>query len=274
MADSIYEHRNYKQALKSRLKIMKRRRPSLSLRKLADAIDIQYTYLSKVLNDDVAQLSEDHLFGLAKELECNSDESEFLFLLRSYQATSDDTRREHLHTRIEETAQKKILGAEYASSVEFESEVRYLFEPLAGVINMSLLIPKYQRNPRVLCAELGISQKKLKEVLITIEDIGLIEFNRKDWTIKRLQRKRRHFSREHPLTRSHQSVMKTALQARLNESSEEDKENFMVTFTMDRDGFGRVQKAFKEFIKVVEQESKKGNPESVCQLNFEFLRWM
>jgi hypothetical protein len=62
MAFIIYEHTDYKKIIKDRLKDLKKTKAKFSLQYLSEILDIQYTFLSKVLNSDSHQLSED-LFG-------------------------------------------------------------------------------------------------------------------------------------------------------------------------------------------------------------------
>ena len=65
----IYKQTSYKQIIKDSVKEKKQQRSSFNLRKLAECIPVQYTYLSKVLNHEEAHLNEDHLFKACRLLD-------------------------------------------------------------------------------------------------------------------------------------------------------------------------------------------------------------
>src|SRR3954464_13045770 len=96
----IYQEADYKKAIRLRLKELGRVRKGMTLKKLAQKIPIQYTYLSKALNDEKTHLSEDALFTLAKLLEFFPDELDYLFLLRAHAMASRPERKEHLLGKI------------------------------------------------------------------------------------------------------------------------------------------------------------------------------
>jgi hypothetical protein len=73
--------------------------------------------------------------------------------------------------------------------------------------------------------------------------------------------------------RAHQNSYKTILQSRLNLTTEEQKESFMVTFTMDDEGFQQAKTLFNEFISNIQQLAFKSKNEHVYQLNFDLLKW-
>jgi len=55
--------------VKDRLSELRKEKPSLSLKNIASKIPIQYTYLSKAMNDGKTHVNEDHLFTMAQILD-------------------------------------------------------------------------------------------------------------------------------------------------------------------------------------------------------------
>lgn len=274
---TVYDHEDYKLAIRGRVAQLKVTRKSLTLRKLADRLSIQHTYLSRCLNGDKAHLSEDHIYSLGRLLDLLPDEIDHLLLLRSYACTGDVHRKETLYARLD-AARKSRLGSGEKKEFRYEdlqAEAAYLFTPLAVIVHVALFIKEYRLNPRALCSLLGITADRLKEVLRILDQSDYIVIADKDpFQIVEVKSKYPHFGREHPLMRAHQATLKTLLQSRLQQTSESDKESFMVTFSMDEKGFGRVRDEFKKFVTQIQQISTEGQHHHVYQMSFDFLRWI
>src|SRR4051794_24029697 len=110
---SLYSSQNYKDIIKTRVRYLKTRKAGVSLKKLADQIPIQYTYLSKSLNDELTHLNEDHLFRLGSLLDFLPDEVEYLLLLRARNLTTNTQRKDQLECRIGDIQRKRVVRADY-----------------------------------------------------------------------------------------------------------------------------------------------------------------
>jgi hypothetical protein len=274
---TVYEFSDYKAAIRARVKALQKTKKTLTLRKLADRLSIQHTYFSRCLGNDRAQLSEDHLYSLGRYLDFLPEEIDYLLLLRSYASTADMHRRESLFARIEGIRKQRLVSSERAEFrfEDFQAEAAYLFTPMAMLIHVALFIKDFRINPRSLCPLLGITAERLKEILRVLDQSDYIQTSDEDpFRVIDVKSKYPHFGREHPLMRAHQSALKTQLLSRLQQTSESDKESFMVTFSMDQDGFERVRSEFKSFIGKVQQISSEGQHKHVYQLSFDFLRWI
>lgn len=274
---TIYSFVNYKEAIRERVKHLKLSKKALTLRKLADRLSIQHTYLSRCLNGDKAHLSEDHTYSLGRLLGWLPEEIDYLLLLRSHACTADMHRREFLDARIDAIRKTRVASAEEQTFryEDLQAEAAYLFTPLAIVVHVALFIKDYRTNPRALCSLLGITPDRLKEILRILDQSDYIVLSDQDpFVVNDVKSKYPHFGREHPLMRAHQATLKTLLQARLQQTSESAKESFMVTFSMDEAGFARVRDEFKTFVAKIQQISFEGKHQHVYQLGFDFLRWL
>ena len=90
--------------------------------------------------------------------------------------------------------------------------------------------------------------------------------------MKKLLNVRTHFGKDHPLTRTHQLVMKTALNQLSFTKAEEKKENLFVTFTTDATGFEKIKQQIKEFTATVQKISFDHKHSGVYQMNLDFLK--
>jgi hypothetical protein len=170
------------------------------------------------------------------------------------------------------------VSADYVESKaqDLSHEVEYLLNPTTVLIHGALYITKYKNDPLLLCSQLGISQTVLKQSLQTLNKCQYIVLGKSPYQIEKLQTVSPHFGREHPLTRVHQMALKSLMTSRLNQTSEEKKESFLVTFTMDEEGFDKVKEAFHNFLKVAREHAKPSRNDKLYklyQMNFDLLEW-
>ncbi len=271
----LYQYAEYKQALKQRVLFLKQSKSQWTLKKLAEKIPVQYTFLSKVLNTKDTHLNEDHLFRAATALNFLPDEIDYLLLLRSSSVTGEFSRKEFLTKKIDHIKKQRNISADYSvmSSVNLQQEMRYLLNPLALITHVALSLPEIQKSPPRLGSLLGISQAKLTEILEILEANEFIEINKRKLEILKIKPARTHFSREHPLMRVQQSSLKNLLHTRMSQTPEDSKESFFVTFSMDEEGFSKVQELFKNFIKEVQSIKSQSKNTNLFQLSFDLLKW-
>ncbi len=278
VAYNPYSYTDYKLLLKERLSDLRKSKPYLSWRGIAEKIPMQATYLSKALSNGKAHLSEDDLYCLCNHLEFGLDDLEYVLLLRAEATARDKGRREFLAKKIQDIRKNRVISADYVESQaqSMNHEMNYLLDPVTVIIHCSLHISKFKSNPTVLCALLGISQSKLSKSLEILRDCQYITLGKGKFEVESLQNKSPHFGRQHPLTRIHQAAMKSNLMSRLNQTSEDSKESFFATFTMDEKGFQLVKGAFEEFLRKTREIAKPARHDrlyKVYQLNFDLLEW-
>jgi len=271
----IYESDNYKEALKNRLSRLKQVRRGLTLKKIAQNIGVQYTYLSKTFNHSETHLSEDHLFKLCQLLELDRDELEFILLHRSFESSGDEARKEYLFKRIQEKRQEKKLASEILTHNpgQLEREMDYLFDPYCVLIHVSLYIDKYRENPLLLTDPLKISINRLKDILRILEVNNFIVLGEGPFEVKVVLNKHLHYGRNHPLMRIHQSLFKTAINEKLHTTIEENKLSQMFSFTMDDTSFKKVSVEYQGFIKKVQKIAIQGRNTGLYQISFDLFKW-
>jgi hypothetical protein len=197
--------------------------------------------------------------------------------LRSHATSQIAKRREALFEKIDSIRKKHLASADQVEwdPQRLQDEVAFLFSPLSSVVRVALFIKEYEKNPRALCSPLGISVSMLKEVLQILHSSEYIVLADDD-PFKILEVKNRfpHFGREHPLTRAHQAISKTALLSRLSQTSEEEKESLLFTFTMDDAGFKKVRDEFKAFVAQVQKVATASKHKNLYQMSFDFVKWL
>jgi uncharacterized protein (TIGR02147 family) len=283
MSESLFSHVDYKSALKQSFKEARTKKSALTLKSVAAKVGVQATYLSRCLNDEKSHLSEDHLYSMARLLKLAPGETDYLLLLRSYATTQDEHRRERIFSKIEAQRRKPLSHVEEQQwdPQDLREETSYLFNPICLIVHASLFIDEHKKNPRALCSAVGITVQNLKEILRLLAAREYIVLSEDDpFKVLEVKARSPHFGREHPLTRTHQATLKTALNSRLSQTSEEEKETFLATFTMDDERFEKVRQLFKDFLGSVQKismDDPKGPrkpTEHVYQMSFDLLKWL
>lgn len=273
MEQIIYQSDNYKDVLKSLIELKRESEPELTNKVLASRIPIQATYLSKFFNDDESHLKDETLFRLGKIIGLTDYESDYLTLLKNYETSDTPERREFLYKKIQD--EKKLRenqGGMAGLSNRIALESRYLLNPKCMLVQMALYIPAYRENCRLLCAPLNITLNQLLLILDLIEENGFLVRGEDPFDIEEVKVANFHIE-SHELMRIHQTLFKTLIPARLQETAEEDKKSFLVTFNMDETSYQQCLESFNRFISETKKIADKSRPEGVYQLSFDLFKW-
>lgn len=272
----LFAETNYKTILRTRIKDVRRTQKSLTLQKIARKIPIQYTYLSKTLNDEKSHLNEDHLFSLFHLLNFEQEEADYVSLLRALATSTNNERRSSLQEKLDRIRKARKIKANLQefNAMQLKLEMAYLFDPLCLITNIALHIEEYFRHPQKLCSALGISHTRLQEVLEKLARLGFIEIAPGTFKICKILKGRFHYSTDHPLMRVHQNLLKNYSSTQLLKMSEKDKHSFMVTFTADEQAFEKITAEFHAFISRIEKIAVAAPAKQAYQLNFDLFKWL
>lgn len=276
MSINPYQYQDYRSLVKARVRDLRAKNSRYSLRYFAQRIPVQYTYLSKVLSDAKAKsnLNEDHLHTLGTLLNFSEEEIDFLLLLRSRDLATRRGHRDFLTKKIEGIVSERSISASYKKSkIDLNNEISYLLNPYAVITHMALDIEEIRKNPICLSSYLGISRELLIQILFLLEKNSFIEIGESPFEIKSVSSQKIHFGREHPLMRTHQALQRTSHEARLMTTSEQDKESFNATFTMDESGLVESKKLIKKFVSEMQKIAGNSRSRNVYQLSLSLLKW-
>jgi len=114
---NVFTYDNYKKILKSRVKEFSRGNRKLTLKKLASHVSVQYTYLSKVLNNDGVDLNQDQLYESCQLLDFFTNETDYILLLRDLTTATSKKRQEYLRKKVQVLRRSKELNAKVEESI-------------------------------------------------------------------------------------------------------------------------------------------------------------
>jgi hypothetical protein len=270
----LYLEEDYRNSLKHRMQNLQEERPGLTWRKIAAEVPIQYTYLSRALNDERTHLNEDHLFVVCRALKFFPSEIDFLLTQRSLATAGDPERKDFLVSKLREARTLRKLSVEGQSFDNMNDQIRYLFEPLCLVVHMALDIPVYRSDPSKLCAALSITVGQLREILRVLSRNDYIELESDGLNVRKIKSGKIHFGPEHFLMRYHLSMVKSQMIARIARTAEQDRFGFLVTLTMDEASFMRMREEFQQFLSRAEAIAAQAKSENVYQMSFDLFRWL
>lgn len=269
----IYQSDNYKEVLKKIIEHKRKLEPELTNKVLASRIPIQATYLSKFFNDVDSHLKDETLFRLGKVVGLTDHESDFLTLLKNYETSDTPERREFLFKKIQDEKKLRESDGQMAGlSNRIALESKYLLNPKCMLVQMALYVPKYRANPRLLSAPLDIPINQLISILDLIEENGFIKRGEDPFEVVEVKLANFHIE-AHELMRIHQYLFKTLIPARLQETPEEQKKSFLVTFNMDESSYKKCLESFNRFITEMRGIAEESRPEGVYQLSFDLFQW-
>lgn len=101
METSLFSHRDYKTLIRQRLKEKRAANRAFTTARLAEKLNVQAAYLSRVLNSEVAHFSEDQLYRILVALDLPPALRDFGLLLRAFRTTTLADRRRDLEQRIQ-----------------------------------------------------------------------------------------------------------------------------------------------------------------------------
>jgi hypothetical protein len=271
----VYSGEDYKALLRQRVKELGKLRPGFTLKRLAARIPVQYTFLSRSLNDGKTHLNDDHFYSACRVLEFFPEEIDYLSLLRAHALAQDPARKAYLRDRLNRIRRSQKISASVQDfrGSELMHEMGYLFDPLCVLVHVSLYIPEYLANPRALCSVLGIEPKRLQEILGKLQQLSFIECS-ETGKVERVLQGRIHYGTDHPLMRAHQNLLRGMSAQQLVRVPEEKKKSFMVTFSADEESFRKISARFDDFLKEIEGIVRDAPSRKTWQMNFDLFQWL
>lgn len=268
---------SYKLAIKKRVKELSRRNSHpITLKKLSQHLEIQYTYLSRLLNSEDEHIKEDSLFEALEFLEFHPSERDYLMQCRILEGSNSPSRVEAAKKVIDkiEFELAKDIEEKGAHEQRVIAETDFMINPFAAIVLASLSIPQIKRDVRLLLKQLNLSQEDLKKTMNTLEAAGFI-VRKEDWfKVEKITNSRMHFRPDHPLMRIHQQQIKLISNSFLQSIAEDRKKSVMVTFAADQSSFQDIKEEFQNFIKKVEGIAKTAKPKKTYQMTFDFFDWI
>lgn len=265
---------NYKEFIRSRVKSYKKERGEMTLKKLASLVPMQYTFLSKVLNEEEAHLSPGHLYAISTILELSPVEKDYVFLLRDYEAATHLDLKRHLASKVDRFYKEKIIQAKFEGGISaLSTEVNYLLEPLAILTHLYLMAEPYREDPKRIARELSITFDQVKQIIQELAALGFVELDEEGFKVLRVIEKRIHYSPTHPLIKQHQKMMRIFCASEIEKIPAHRKKSFLLSFASDEETYRKIEEKLAKFISDVNALVQESKTEKFYQVNLDLFPW-
>ncbi|MBT4762941.1 MAG: TIGR02147 family protein [Bdellovibrionaceae bacterium] len=271
---SIYNNIDYRKAIKFLFQSRKKLGQKITYQRLAEELQLQKSHFSQILSG-TAEMNHDHMFLLVNFFELDKEKINYMHLLLEYSRTSLQKRKKEIKTEIQNIQKTKNLTQEYlqvkTQKIKNEVSTEFFLDPYNQLVFLMLKMKIFKKNPQSIALAINISTQKLERILLTLNQLGLVDSNGKEILISE---KPLHLSKETSVFPIWSSQMRQLAIHRSLQNHPGENYNFSVFFTGSEKIRTEIQQNFFEFIKEAQKLSASSKKESIFQLNFDLLKWI
>lgn len=272
--NALYRHADYRPAIKDLMLERKKTNPRSTFHALANAVRVQDSYLSKVMNGH-AHFSADQLYLATRFLSLTNDDEDYLRLLHDFQTSAVESRRKQLKGKIRERQEthldtQKHLRAETLSVAQGPSTDAYYLDPLHQIVHVALSVPRYQKSIDRLAKELMIPAARAHSYVSAIAEMGLAEHVDGVW---RSTGRHLHLQRDSPIYGPWEAQLRMLGHARKHLQPKEQAYSFSVVFSGNEDARRELVRRLLDLIRDAETLVGEAPEEEVYQLDLDVFSW-
>ena len=237
-------------------------------KKLAEAMHIQPTYLSQVLNGQ-RDLSADQVVDLAQFLQLSPEETDYLLLLLSRGRAGTRESRQYFDRAIEarQAAYLQVRKrVKINSSLDDQAKAVYYSDIAYAAVHMAITIPALQ-TPLALAERLNISIERVRSITAFLGDQGLITSDGNHFLPSN---KELFVDRSSPFIISHHRNWRLKAIERASVRSLQDYQVSLAVTLSEADA-KRVRQKLATFIEDVAKEIKNSPEEKLMGLAIDFF---
>jgi hypothetical protein len=146
----------------------------------------------------------------------------------------------------------------------------YYIDPLHQIVHICLSIPRYQKEPQYLAADLRLSLTELRVIIERLEALNVIEHS--NGKIKTIL-KSIHLPKSSPAYKPWRNQLKLLCMDRLNRDASSEDYSFSVTFSATAKTRNKIKSKFLDLLKQVEETVQNSDQEESYQMSFDLFSW-
>lgn len=271
---NIFAYEGYKDAIRAAVAEKKAVMGTrMSFERLASALGMQKTYLSRILGEGKAHLSQDQLYKAGKFLGLTAEERRFMALLLEWERAEQVDRKAELKAEIEQAARRHAKTESHLkvdATLSLGELADYYLDPDVPLTHMFLAIPAYRADVRQVGQKLGLTPDGLASTLQRLERLGMIHGAEGGYALKR---DTAHLPVESPIFKSYRAMQRLKAIERCQKLGPDQAYNFSVVFSADEASRRDIQKLFFDLIKATQTRLGQAKDEDVYQMNFDLFDW-
>ncbi len=270
---NIFSESNYRQILREVVEERKSIDGKFNFQAIGESTRIPKSYISKVTTEK-AHFNCDQLCAICEFLGFNEIQMRYMMLLLELERCTQKRRKDILSKDINAIRDKALDSTEHlkakADKMNDESLRDYYIDPLNQIVHICLSIPRYQRDPQRLAADLRLSLTELRLIIERLETLQIIEHN--NGKIKTIL-KSVHLPKSSPAYKPWRNQLKLLCMDRLNRDSRPDDYSFSVTFSAASKTRNKIKSEFLDLLKRVEESVQNSDQEESYQMSFDLFSW-
>ncbi len=270
---NIFSESNYRQILRDVVEERKSIDSKFNFQSIAEHTRIPKSYISKVTTEK-AHLNGDQLCAVCEYLGFKEIQMRYMMLLLEVERCTQKKRKDILTRDVNAIRDRALDSTEHikakSDKLSDESLREYYIDPLNQIVHICLSIPRYQREPQRLAADLRLSPMELRQIIERLEALSVVEHsNGKLRTIV----KSIHLPKSSSAYKPWRNQLKLLCMDRLNRDASADDYSFSVTFSASPKTRNKIKSEFLAFLKRVEESVQSSDLEETYQMSFDLFSW-
>lgn len=179
---SVYSFDDYRKFIEASVK--DRKTPWGIWSQIAKAAGCQSAYLTQSMKGR-AELTADHIIGIAEYFELSSDETQFLILILDYSRAATKKLKDFLQLKIEKIRKDQNDLSKRMNSPRLdvgEKETLYYSNWFWSAIHVLLSVPHFKTTQKI-SERLGLPLEQTKFCLTQMKSYGLVKQERDHWLL-------------------------------------------------------------------------------------------
>jgi len=270
---NIFAESNYRKILRDVVEERKSIDGKFNFQSIGEFTRISKTYISKVTTEK-AHFNCDQLCAVCEYLGFTEIQLRYMMLLLELERCTQKRWKDILTRDINVIRDKALDSTEHikakADQVSEQSLRDYYIDPMNQIVHICLSIPRYQREPQRLAADLRLSPSELRLIVERLEALNIVEnTNGKIRTVV----KSIHLPKSSPVYRPWRNQLKLLCMDRLNRDARNDDYSFSVTFSATPKARDKIKADFLDLLKQIENTVQKSDQQETYQMSFELFSW-
>ena len=270
---NIFAESNYRQILREVVEERKSIDGKFNFQSIGEVTRIPKSYISKVTTEK-AHFNCDQLCAVCEYLGFTETQLRYMMLLLELERCAQKKWKDILTRDLNIIRDKAMDSTEHikakADQVGEQSLRDYYIDPMNQIVHICLSIPRYQREPQRLAADLRLSPAELRMVIERLEALNIIEnVNGKIKTVV----KSIHLPKLSPVYKPWRNQLKLLCLDRLNRDARTDDYSFSVTFSATSRARDKIKSEFLDLLKKVEDTVQTSDQVETYQMSFDLFSW-
>jgi uncharacterized protein (TIGR02147 family) len=270
---NIFSESNYRQILREVVEERKSIDGKFNFQAIGESTRIPKSYISKVTTEK-AHFNCDQLCAICEYLGFNEIQIRYMMLLLELERCTQKKRKDILSRDVGAIRDKALDSTEHikakSDKLSDESLRDYYIDPLNQIVHICLSIPRYQKEPQRLAADLRLSLTELRVIIERLEALNVIEHS--NGKIKTIV-KSIHLPKSSPAYKPWRNQLKLLCMDRLNRDARADDYSFSVTFSATPKTRNKIKSEFLDLLKRVEETAQNSDLEESYQMSFDLFSW-